>query len=229
MQRRLSAYLVIGGVVLVAGLTYAVTRSAGGEHTTRPHTGAISGRVLTAEGHHVPRANVYALTDEGMTGRMPIFVTDEDGKFIIKGLIPGTYKVYASKEEEGYPPTDNTFYSAGLVAESQVFAEGQHTSSGVVVYVGPKSAKINGEIVDATTGKPVRGQQGVQMSLRRTGYPDSSLSTGPDLKGRFEVLVPPAPFTVEVSAPGYRKRHLGSFSLAGGEVRRLDISLIPEK
>ena len=52
-------------------------------------------------------------------------------------------------------------------------------------------------------------------------------SHGLDADGRFSVLVPAVPFTVEVSAPGYQKKELGSIRLKAGEIKHIDILLTP--
>lgn len=185
--------------------------------------GAISGLVLDAEGLPVSDAEVQARDREsGSIGKVPTAYTNREGAFLIKNLPPGTYTITVAKEEDDYPPTLFPFYSAGFVENPKVaLSEGQ-TISDVVIHLGQKAAKITGHIIDATNNKPVPN---VQITLRRVDNPEYDLSTAPDLEGRFEILVPVVPVTVEISGTGYETKKLGVLSLARGESRRLNVSL----
>lgn len=70
--------------------------------------------------------------------------------------------------------------------------------NGVTVRFGPKSAKLTGRIIDASTKKSV---EDAQITLRRANNPKQFYSTS--VENKFNVLVPPLPFTVEVKALGY--------------------------
>ncbi|HEX8847315.1 MAG TPA: carboxypeptidase-like regulatory domain-containing protein [Pyrinomonadaceae bacterium] len=207
------------------------------QHDVAAGTGAITGQVLDATGQPVKGAKVYADRNEAPMGRRPYVVTDEQGVFTINNLVPGTYTVSTSKEEDGYAPTDVPFY-AGYVQAPQVIVTERQTTSGVVVPLGPRAAKLTVNIVDAATNTRLRASQNVQLILRRIDNPNQAITTGPDLKRPFSILVPTVPFTVEVSATGYqhwRYRQVKSnnsidvLELPAGQVQRLDIALRPDK
>jgi hypothetical protein len=182
--------------------------------------------VLSPDGQPISGASVYAVKSDFTTGRLPVFPTNDRGEFTIPNLTPGTYKVSAAKEDDGYPPTDYEFYASNGVNALRIAVYEGQTTSQVVVNLGPKAAKLVGKVIDAATDKLVKD---VQIIVRRTDNPDNSFTIVPDVNGKIEVLVPPVPFTVEVSAPGYEKRHLASLQLSSGEIKRLDITLHPAR
>lgn len=155
-------------------------------------------------------------------------LTDKEGVFLIKGLKPGPYTISAAKEKDGYAPSDSMFHSVNLTLPLPVpvtVLAGQQTSD-IVIHLGPKAASLVGYVLDALTTRPIGD---IQIMLRRVDNPDYSYMTGPDLKGEYKILVPPVPITIEVSAPGYEKRHLGSLQLRPPEIKQLKISLRPNK
>ena len=156
---------------------------------------------------------------------LPVATTDEHGEFSFPELMVGEYKVNASKEEDGYPNTRFVLYSTGAEVVPQVTVYAGQVTSDVVVRLGPKAPKIVGKVVDAETGEPVGN---AIMVISRPGEPRSRLMTGPnkeEVKGGFELLVPPVPVMIEISAPGYEKKQINSLQLSRGEARHLDISL----
>ena len=196
-------------------------------------SGAITGQVIDVSGQPVSGAQVYADRNEAPIGRRLGASTDEQGMFVIDNLVPGTYTVSTSKEEDGYAPTDTSFY-VGYVQAPQVTVNERQTTSGVLVPLGPQAARLTGRIIDTTTNAVMRDLRDVQITLRHADNPDYALSTNPVLNGAFSILVPIIPFTVEVSAPGYQHwqyREAGStpqpniLQLASGQTRRLDIAL----
>jgi hypothetical protein len=130
-------------------------------------------------------------------------------------------KYPASKEEDGYPQLTSTFYAGTKSIIQQITLNENEVSSGNVIRAGPKALKLFGHVVDAVTKKPVNG---ARITLRRVDNPGAFLEKG--LNARFRILVPQVPITVEVSAPGYEKRNLGTLTLKGGEaINRLDVML----
>jgi len=230
MQRQTLVSLLVVGVLIVAGGSYALNRSPHIHQNIAETSGTIAGHVLDVEGQPVAEAQVYAdRTDSPMGRRLPFVLTDKEGRFLIKGLASGTYTVSAAKENDGYAPTDSPFHSVNLTPPPQVTVYEQQTTSNVTLYLGPRATKLVGRVVDASTNKAIKNLQNVQITLRRMDYPDYSYSTGPDLDGEFNILVPSVPVTIEVSASGYEKRRLDALQLRQEEVKRLDISLRPVK
>ncbi len=94
-----------------------------------------------------------------------------------------------------------------------------------------KAAKLIGRIVDAATNKRI---QNATVTLRHAGSSDNLYSTTVGSKGVFEILAPTVPFTIEVSAPGYKKwryKEAGSTSqtdalhLAPTDTKKINILL----
>ncbi len=171
-------------------------------------------------------------TSKGM-GKVPMTYTDERGVFEFKRLAPGTYKISVSKKEDGYPPTDFPFYAVGYPAVPEVSVAAGQTVSDVVVHLGPKAARLTGRVVDAATHRLIPGR-GVRIMLRRVDDPDNTYVTAPDAAGKIDILAPPMPFTVEVSASGYETWRYGREGSGGGadslqmkpaESRELKVSL----
>lgn len=234
---KLRTSLFAAGILVVIGLSFALTRPLPIAQDIARYSGAITGRVLDNEGESVSGAEVYAYCPTSPMGKLPRAFTDTQGNFRFTDLASGMYTVSAAKEEDGYPHIDNLFYAAGFVEPPQVSVYEQQTTSDVVVQLGPKAAKLIGRVMDFATGKPLKNA-GVEITLSRVDYPNYSYSTDPDVEGDFEILVPPVSFTIEVSTPGYEKwqyRNKGSnqpldaLQLAQGETKRMIIALRPVK
>lgn len=236
MKLRLLVGLLATSVLVIVYTSFARSRS---RHTYQPGTisshqdvvpsyGAITGRVLDAEGRPMFNAQVQAFHTESMMGKVPTAYTDRQGVFLIKNLKSGTYNLPVAKEEDGYPPTDSTFYSVDFTQPQEVIVYEGQTTSDAVLHLGPKVAKLAGHIVDSTTNKAVV-VEGVVITLHRIDNPNYLHKISTDENGDFEVLLPPVPTTIEVSAPGYAKKKFEALLLMRGEVKRLNIALHPSR
>ena len=222
MRKRIIIVVIIAGALIYVGVLYTMkdTRRA---PRVDSQGAAIAGRVLNPEGRPEPGAVVYADNNGGSAGRRPSVLTDKRGNFLIKNLMPGTYTVSAEKVEEGYAPTDATFYSNKSLNLSQVTVEEGQTVSGVDVHLGPKAAKLTGRIVDAVNGQPLLESN---ISLRRVDNPNSLIVTGPNEDGTFELLVPTDPFTVTFQAPGYKsQKQSEAIQLTSVATKKLNVAL----
>lgn len=232
MRKQLLIGLSILVLVIVVGISYAMRLAP--DHAAHVHqdatanAGAIEGRVMDANGQPVAGAEVHVLKSDFISGRVPTVYTDQAGVFSMKGLAAGTYTISVSKAEDGYVDSSSPFFSGGLIPPTQVNVNEQSTTD-IVTQLGPKSAKLVGRVVDASTRKPIDNLHDVQITLRRVDNPEYSYSTGLDSDGQFNILVPSVPVTIEVSASGYAKRNLKALQLRQQEVRRIDISLRPVK
>lgn len=236
MKLRLLVGLLITLISVTVYASFALTRSQRAHQyrgifnhqEVAQSSGAITGRVLDAEGRPVFNAQVQAFNTESGMGKVPTAYTDEQGIFQIKNLKSGTYRLPVAKKEDGYPPTDSTFYSVGFTQPQQALVYEGQTTSDVILHLGPKVAKLAGHIVDSTTHKKVLVDR-VLITLRRIDNPNYPHEISTDENGEFEVLVPPVPTTIEVSVPGYEYKKLEALLLTRGEVKRLNIALHPAR
>lgn len=191
-----------------------------------PIFGAIRGRVLDDQNRPVAGAEVEAMGPMG--GLTQSARTSDRGVFTIRDVDVSynkTYTLIPTKEEAGYGHPFNRFYMGRPVKPPEVTVRENQTVSCGDLYLGPQGGRLMGTIRDAKTNRPITVTQ--QMVLRRVDDPNLKNSHGLDADGRFSVLVPAVPFTVEVSAPGYQKKTFESMRLKSGEIRRFDILLTP--
>jgi hypothetical protein len=241
MRKPTLAGLLLAALIVIVGAgPFRTARQVrGGVQGSAAAEGAtVSGRVTNPEGEPIAGAEVVAVSARGSRGRRPRALTDGQGSFTITGLKPGTYFLDAKKEDEGYPSLRSSFHSAGLADIPQVTVAENQTVSDIVVRLGPKGAKLTGQITDAVTGEPVAD---AEITLRRTDNPSHFYSFGPNepkMRGRFKVVVPPVPFTIEVKAPGYENwtysidgsgRRADALQIGGGDLRHLTIALRPSR
>lgn len=195
--------------------------------------GRIEGLILSPEGKPVAGATVSALElSHPFVGRVPTSLTDQNGHFLIDGLEAGPYMLYAGKEEENYPETNNYFYGPDPPREVTVH-EGRVTKN-VVLRLGPKGARLRGRVVDAETTKTISN---ASMSLVREDDSAASMGSSVGKAGEFNALVPGnKPFRLKVSAPGYHpwyfgtdgtEEHAAPIEMKPGESKELTIRLKP--
>jgi protocatechuate 3,4-dioxygenase beta subunit len=137
-------------------------------------TGAITGRVLNAEGK--PVENIRVEVDRGWAGEA---VTDDNGKFRIGGLNPGRYKVRAMPRDLPIPPeirTDGTkevhysrtYYPGALLAKSAARVEaraGSETSGVDIRLLRTPIVRVSGTV----SGLPPGTQNAYIELLQRHG------------------------------------------------------------
>ncbi|HEX8708793.1 MAG TPA: carboxypeptidase-like regulatory domain-containing protein [Pyrinomonadaceae bacterium] len=237
MRKLLTVGLILTGLVCLPGAVIVRVPAGGNIQSPTPPSAAISGRVIDADGQPVPAALV-SVEPVGVINRTrPQVETNQDGEFTIEGLGPGTYKLHAAKEEAGYAPTDSAFRSDDSVLEPYVSVNENQVVRDVSVHLGHRGAWLVGQVVGSRTNQPV---ETAQITLRRVDDAGKFFRTGINDRGRakggFKLLVPTVPFTIEVSAPGYRDWHYGGLNrttkavrLAPGETRKLIVALDPAR
>jgi len=202
--------IIIGVAVLAlallsgnAILSLVPSQASPGSKVNRPEPGAIEGRVVDPAGKPVEKAKLHIVPVGGIeNGRVIFYWSRNDGRFSIDGLAPGVYDVFVSKEDEGYADTQMFFYSTTESQPTRVVVSEQ-PSVDVTVRLGPKAAKIRGEVRDSVTGAPIGD---ASIMFKRPENKNMFLSTSLnniDLPGSFEFLLPAAPLTMKVTAPGY--------------------------
>ena len=199
--------------------------------------GAIEGRVLDGDGKPLSGATVTAspanLPAAGASS-ITFYVarTDSDGKFYISDVAPGSYKLSAAKEDEGYPRSSIPLFVSGPNATQTVTVQPQRITVGVTIQLGPKAGRLAGKIVDAETGQPIPD---AEIMIVRADNTSNYHITGPNRPGGdFQILVPPVPLLIKVTAPGYQDMYLGDsgvnssgglIQVTSGATRDLIISL----
>lgn len=195
---------------------------------TETREGMIQGVVLDEIGDPVPGAKVHAeLKGIPMAKAIRFVESDRNGLFRIDRLEFGTYYVGGQKEEDGYGPTDSSFFSDVPLPTANLSA--QNRFADVIVKLGPKAGILTGTIRNALTGKPISADFDLAQVKDRTKW--MGTSAAPD----FRILIPSSrEIAVKVSAPGYEPWSYSDSAIptrglrieAGSEIR-LDIRLKP--
>lgn len=200
--------------------------------------GEIEGFVINVEGQRVAGARVFAERDDALNSLVMSSYTDDSGAFKINLREAGFYRLYGSKEDDGYPLTISGFHQVTTIPSPKVSVAEHQVIRDVIVQFGPKVSKINGSIVDSTTGHFISK---ATIILRRVDDSQMSYVIGAGEakeNGRFNVLVPPVPFTIEVSAPDYEtwnytkdsaNHHIDSLQVQSGQTKTLKITMHPTK
>ena len=208
------------------------------EPTVRVAGGAIEGRVVNAEGQAVAGALVTA--EPKGASAMPILTdtSDGDGNYRIEVGEPGTYVVYGSKKQDGYATTLSAFHQLIPLSLPEVEVGPNEVAKGVEVNLGAKCSIVRVIVTDGATGRPLNN---VGVRLRRADNPQMLYGVSEEAvkkNGKFEVLVPPVPFTLRVSTHGYEPRTFGRgengnddepLVVRPGEVREIRVTLRPQK
>jgi Carboxypeptidase regulatory-like domain len=212
-------------------LLIIIFHSAAATHAAQQNPLMIKGQVLDAEGRPVPRAVVYAYPDGGLNGVLPSSSSDERGEFTIAVSQAGVYAVVASKQVDGYPSAMSPFYNPTAESLIQVLLKENQPPPFVTVRFGPKAGRVAGHIVDAETNRPI---EDFQISLCRLEVPMYCHRLSDKYPGgRFQVLVPSAPFTIQISASGYKdwygaeraSQQLEPMQVAADTTKELSVSL----
>jgi hypothetical protein len=219
---------------LCALALFALT--AAGQCFAQP-AGQIRGVVLSPDGHPAGDARVTLFPTEGASpGRPPTATTDPTGRFVLRGVPAGRYRVTASKLAAGYGDPIWTLFSSDQAATPSVGIGAGRGNAEVVVRLPPKGAWLAGRIADLRTGLavPTAG-----IGLYHSDSPQEYAGTGPDRRGWFRVLVPSdKSFRMSVSAKGYATWYYGRdgtqagaqpIRMAPGTTKEIIVRLHPAK
>jgi hypothetical protein len=191
--------------------------------------GAITGTVVDENKVPLVKAKVNAdPVDSRPTGSLVRYVeTNSDGRFLIDRLPLGKYRVFAKKEDAGYPDMSWSLYSNDLFPIVAITPTSRIQE--LRIQLGPKGALLMGSVTNAITGAPLNAG----FKLLRVGDPNKWISTS--LPSDYRVLVPPSTdVLLEVSAPGFQTWYYGGPSdpskrpalhLESGSQMRLDIPM----
>lgn len=189
--------------------------------------GSVIGRVYTESGEPAVGASVYLQSSkEPGPGRPSVAKTDQEGRYSIEGVRPGTYSVHAFNAEAGYP---DLFFAFNLSANQKLkevtIAAGQRLDH-IDVRLGPKPGLLSFHIVDDRTGALLGS---VDYVLCQAQHPEWCLNGG--APGQTEFSVPAATeITIQVTSKGYQKvkyaeKGKASITLNPGERRQISLSL----
>jgi hypothetical protein len=188
-------------------------------------SGAIRGRVLDTSGKPVAGAIVYAAAQNGFS-YLPRGRSDARGYYSIEKLTWGSYWLYTSKEQNGFPSTGNAFYT-GWNRENQTQASVTAAQPVAVVDVklGRKAGWLVGSVKDAETGWAVES-----VCSKLQWESDASIWTTGATGGIFRQLIPAdTRVGLKVWAWGYKPWNDTALQVKAGEKRKIDVRLIPLK
>jgi hypothetical protein len=189
--------------LIYAGLLATLLHAAASAQGLLPNPLPINGQVLDAEGRPVAGVLVFAApADKGLRGVLPRVYTDASGKFTVGVRQTGLFVVGGSKPQEGYMRTANPFFGPSPDSQALVLVQENRPAPFATVRFRPKGGTLVLAVADAETNAPLTR---VWLSLCRAEAPKYCIRLSPvNARGRFEVLVPPDPITVQVSAAGYK-------------------------
>lgn len=203
--------------------------------------GAITGRVLEANGHLIVEEQVSIIALSARRLQQPYYrasqmmATDDRGVYRVYGLPPGRYKVSVgagagslyrrlNQGQTYYPQT----YHPGVSDESKAgivdLIEGGEVS-GVDIVVGGRARtfEASGRIVDAETGQP---QPGIKWGYG--GNAMSTFGTQSDEKGGFKITgLMPGRYSVFAGCEGDYYMDPVEFDLTDHDVTGLEIRRRP--
>jgi len=202
MRRSIHHLFTLGILTLIvvcasSGISYS-------QRTSAPHFGSITGRVLDETGKPVARAKVSLTTTGPSTGGYDT-LTDSSGHFVFAEVQAGRYRVTASRDENAYRDISWIFFNLILPWTVEVSVREHQISTGIVVRMYSKKAKLTGSLVDAETGQSI---QDATLWLCRK---DRNICTGVNNEptGGFLVLIPTIPLRARAYASGYQDWYYG--------------------
>ena len=180
-------------------LTLLVLIMSAGVASAQNTTGSIEGSVRDLNNRPIAQANVYAYTMENMRRRVTA-VTNANGRFVLRDLPPGSYRIHAYKESEGYADNFFSFFNNSRKGWLAVNVQAGRTTRDVVLELGPKYATLKLSVRDESN-RPTDGS----LTFVRFDDPKRPYSRGGDLSGELTMLVPTVPFRFTVEKEGYKR------------------------
>lgn len=197
---------------------------------TSKATMLITGQVLDENGKPVAGAGVSAHPD-ALSGKLPMSVTDNEGRFTIQVYKPGRYRIGAHKPNLSYPSTINPFYYPATAGTDQATVEWNAPPPFVTVRFAPRAGKLMVQVSDQDTHAPIRN---VQIVLCRADAPRHCFRQNLSSRdGLFPVLTSSDRVFMEVYAEGYqdgnvpdeRESKPRSFAVPSNTSTQVNISL----
>lgn len=186
-----------------------------GKASAQAGNGAIRGIVIDIAGQPVEKGKV---TVDPIDGKVQASIvhsveSNREGRFEITGLALAAYKVFAMKEDDGYPNTMLAFYSGNKF--TTVNLSRGTASANVILTVGPRAGTLVVSVTDTETGGPIDAT----LTMRRSDNPSLWMSTS--VRSGSRVLVPSeTSVSIEAFAADHEKWYLPA-SDKGSEALRL--------
>ena len=200
MKEQILFSLVVPGLIVTSGLGHTSRHNLRSRQGIADRCGVVTGEVLDQNGRPVARAKVYSLTLEHLPrGRQQSTLTNEKGIFTLGCVELGRNSIYVGKEDEGYPDTLLTpFLDRKLKPIINVSGEGVQQ---IELRLPPKAARLNVQVVDAATRRPI---EGATLTLCRLDYSREchQMNANQTAKG-FSQLLPPIALSLKASAPDH--------------------------
>jgi len=191
--------------------------------------GSVQGVVIDSDGRPVPEASVFInmMSAQGgaapIGGRIPLegltVKADAEGNFIFSNF-PVAYNVRldAYKEDRGYPKGFSSFYGyLRTKTYPRIFdvAAGQKVQ-GVVVQFTMRAAYLQFDISDQD-GRPLNAGGKFLLPEPDSSRPNRPFDMSTSISAKETMPVPPAPFWLEIDAPGYEPWRYGGERWEGKE------------
>lgn len=221
---------------MVAMVAFVAVASAQ-EPQRGPDTFSVTGYVLDMNGNLVAGAEVHAMPVE--RGGLILTSVTTAGRFSRRLDGPGTYRVYASKDDKGYRTMSEELFILDPEGVPAVIVNEQAPKKVTVIRLRPRAAKLTIKLVDVVTGRPL---DQAQLVIRSEDNPkrqyNRSLTAFDKKNGEIKLLLPSFPLTIEASAPGYEswsyrevgaKEQTSTLLLAPDETREITVGLRPIK
>jgi Carboxypeptidase regulatory-like domain len=245
MRKQIILAMALIAVLVLAGGFYGGKAARSGKSVPVPSddqgpsqesssaAGMIAGYAINSEGQRIAGARIFAEREDALHSLAMSGYTDANGEFKLNLREPGYYSVYGSKEADGYLLTISSFHQVTTIPTPKVSVAEKQVVRDVIVQLGPKLPSIRGQIIDTTTNHFITK---ASITLRRVDNPQMYYIVGADEvkeNGRFSILVPPVPFTIEVSAPNYEtwtyraglNHHAAPLQVNNGETKILTIGM----
>ena len=211
-------------LVVAAGSLLAQPQASAQSRASRPQR-EIKGVVTDQNGVPVSEATVYAVPQGLILDDITLrsVVTDADGKFDFRGPLElESYKLYAQKDEDGYPDPLDRFYTDSKVDVPQVALTPDRPSATVTVKLGEKAGVVEGRVIDRETGAVLNA--GVYFLDGQGNGRHADFNA----EGKFRALLPPGKeLTLVVRGPASRSNRIqlpvAPFQLEPGQYISMDI------
>ena len=216
MKQMLFAMILVGMCFAQAPTGVRARQVAGGP-------GRITGTVLNEEGSLIAGALVCLSAATEPNRSECSWFTDQAGHFEIPQLPLVSFRVSASKEDDGYSALNNVLSQEAALTQ-------QEPTANVTIKLAAKAGTLIGSVRDSLTGKPVD-----KIRVLWIAATDERAGTGAAygyMGGAFRVNLPTtSDFIVFVTAPGYKPWFYNdaangpALRLVSGEQKTLDVTL----